>query len=118
MNTLTKRDQDIDERAMADAARLHAICIDCIARLSAIQAEAGWTMLAQPLLPPSRGVDPAHSMRTAPRDELLYFVGEAYRVVVEAQSQLRLLLEQPLDDVPAAPARRASRRVPRAARTH
>jgi hypothetical protein len=120
MIDLTTRYLEMGERALADSMRLSSICMDCAARLGSIQAEVAGTFLLQQAFsfpqwlrgewPDRSHPDPiAAGYRDAPpMVELMYCVGEANRVLVDSQSQLRMILDENLGEAGPDNAARSS----------
>jgi hypothetical protein len=119
MIALTERYFALGEQALADSMRFSSICLDCATRLGTIQAEIAEALLMRGMRPspPPNGRDaPAAPASEMAMDELLYRMGEANRVLVESQSQLRLMLEERFGDtMDSAPHRTRKRAAARAA---
>jgi hypothetical protein len=112
---LTGRYLAMDERTLADSLRFSSICLDCATRLGTIQARVAGVFLTQRVAPSpksSSGDVPATLALGSDlaMDEVLYWMGEANRVLVDSQSQLRLILEKHLGDATGLVARRPSKR--------
>jgi hypothetical protein len=85
MLNLTTRYIDLGQRALADTMRFQTICFTCAARLTNIQAGAAGAWLA-----PLRDEGAPGDARTR---EFLKYLDETNQALIDAQSQLRSVID-------------------------